>query len=85
MRAAARRGYVRSHFSFQVSFLLVVQLTVVASVNAPTSFVSDKGVSVGNSVSNHVQTVLRLLRWLNSEHRLKQKLVLDVQILKLHI
>ena len=43
--------------SFIFSFILfLVHLTVVVSLNAPTCFVSDKGATVGNSVSNHVQT-----------------------------
>ena len=48
--------YVRRQFYFQFYFLSrVTQSTVVASQKRADVFVSDKGVTVGNSVSNHVQ------------------------------
>ena len=56
--APQRSAVIYTHsFLFSFLFFLVVQLTVVASLNALMCFVSDKGVTVENLVSNHVQTM----------------------------
>ena len=51
------RSQFSSQFSFQFSlFLVVIPLTVVASLNSADVFHVDLGVTVGNSVSSNVQT-----------------------------